>query len=347
MFVYNSFFILSYILTFLFTIYEMKVLTMVLKEYVLRRNLKLICAAYLLFIACAELLIIYNTKIGIAVHLIILFVLPLHSTLESDKDKNFSRFLTALVLVPLIRILSLSMPLAHFSRISWFLLISIPIFSAIFTCMWVQELRPKDVGLFIPALKSIPIEAGVILFAIPLGIIEYQILKPVPLPIGAGVLSLITFSLIFIICTGFVEELVFRGVIQYNAVRLTELRASYRVAVHAKIVEIGRLGAYTRLYKRAEARHDIVAMRCYSTKIARQREIIARKARRKWGGIIFVTSIFAVLHISNLSPLDCLLAFSVGFLYSVVREKTGSIYGISISHGILNILLFLVAPLYF
>jgi len=27
-----------------------------------------------------------------------------------------------------------------------------------------------------------------------------------------------------------------------------------------------------------------------------------------------------------------------------VREKTGSIYGISISHGIINIILFLIAP---
>jgi len=240
------------------------------------------------------------------------------------------------------------MPLAHFSRISWFLLISIPIFIAIFTCMWVQELRPKDVGLSLPNLRHTPIEAGVILLAIPFGIIEYQILKPIPLP-GLEVTSFITFSLIFIICTGFVEEFVFRGVIQYNAVRLTELRASYRAAVHAKRVEIGRLGAYTRLYKRAEARLDVVAMRCYSTKIARQREIIARKARRKWWGIIFVATIFGVLHVGNLSPwhLDCVLAFSVGFLYSVVREKTGSIYGISISHGIMNILLFLVAPLYF
>nr|QNO53217.1 hypothetical protein HNLOENAD_00017 [Methanosarcinales archaeon ANME-1 ERB6] len=258
------------------------------KRIVLRRNLKLICAAYLLLIAFAELLIIYDPKAGIALHAVIMFALLLHSTLESDKDKNLSPFLMALVLVPLIRILSLSLPLAHFSRHSWFLLISIPIFIAIFTCMWIQELRPKDVGLFLPNLRNIPIEACVILIAIPLGIIEYQILKPSPLP-GLEVTSYITSSLIFIICTGFVEELVFRGVIQYNAIKLMS----------------------------------------------------------KWSGIIFVSSIFAVLHISNLSPLDCLLAFSVGFLYSVVREKTGSIYGISISHGIVNVLLFLVAPVYF
>ncbi|MCK4731330.1 MAG: CPBP family intramembrane metalloprotease, partial [Methanophagales archaeon] len=68
-----------------------------------------------------------------------------------------------------------------------------------------------------------------------------------------------------------------------------------------------------------------------------------------WWGILFVSTIFGVLHVGNLSPwhLDCLLAFLVGFVFSVVREKTGSIYGISISHGVINIMLFLVMPVYF
>nr|QNO53940.1 hypothetical protein NNHBGCAA_00040 [Methanosarcinales archaeon ANME-1 ERB6] len=273
----------------------------------------------MLFVACAELLTIYDAKAGIALHVIILFVLLFHSALESDEDKNLSRFLMVLVLAPLVRILSLSMPLVHFSRISGFILISIPIFIAIFTCMWVQELRPKDVGLSLPKLKHtlneepcgkpqginvhIPtataatlwqatgnpqVEAGVILFAIPVGMIEYQILKPAPLPIGSGVPNFITLLSIFIVCTGFLEELTFRGLIPLNAIKLMS----------------------------------------------------------KWWGILFVTTIFGVLHVGNLALLDCLLAFSIGFIFSVVREKTGSIYGISVSHGIINIILFLVAPLY-
>ncbi len=82
----------------------------------------------------------------------------------------------------------------------------------IFTCISLQKLRPKDIGLFIPALRHTPIEAGVILLAIPLGIIEYHILKPAPLPgLGPGAANIITASLILIMCTGFLEELVFRG----------------------------------------------------------------------------------------------------------------------------------------
>jgi hypothetical protein len=127
-----------------------------------RRKLSVLCAAYLLLVTCAEVLTIYNPKAGIASHAVILFALLLHSGMESDKDKNLSAFLMALVLAPLIRILSLSMPFIHFSKISGFMLISIPIFVAIFTCMWVQGLRAKDVGLYLSKLKHTPIEAGVI-----------------------------------------------------------------------------------------------------------------------------------------------------------------------------------------
>lgn len=252
-----------------------------------RRKLSVICAAYLLLVTCAEVLTIYNPKAGIASHAVILFTLLLHSGMESDKDKNLSTFLMALVLAPLIRILSLSMPFIHFSKISSFLLISIPIFVGIFTCMWVQGLRAKDVGLYLSKLKHTPIEAGVILLAIPVGIIEYQILEPAILPgFGPGAVNFIATSLIFVVCTGFLEELVFRGLIQHNAIKLMS----------------------------------------------------------KWWGILFVSTIFGVLHVGNLALWDCVLAFSLGFIYSIIREKTGSIYGISISHGIVNTILFLIAP---
>jgi membrane protease YdiL (CAAX protease family) len=66
----------------------------------------------------------------------------------------------------------------------------------------------------------------------------------------------------------------------------------------------------------------------------------------KWSGILFVSMIFSVLHVGNLVLRDPVLAFSVGVVFSVVREKTGSIYGITVSHGVINIVLFLIAPYY-
>ncbi|RZN33947.1 MAG: CPBP family intramembrane metalloprotease [Methanophagales archaeon ANME-1-THS] len=246
-------------------------------------------AAYVLVITAAELLMAYAIKAGIAVHVLIIFALLLHATRAVDKDRSLSQFLITLILAPLIRILSLSMPLTQFSRISWFMIISVPIFIAAFTCMALLELRPKDIGLSLPARRYAPVEATVILLALPFGIAEYLILKPAPLPeLEQSITSLFAASLMFLVCTGFLEELIFRGVMQCSAVRW--------------------MGT------------------CI--------------------GILFVSMIFGVLHVGNLALLDCLLAFAIGLIWSVVREKTGSIYGISISHGITNIILFILGPAY-
>jgi membrane protease YdiL (CAAX protease family) len=246
----------------------------------------ILCGIYLVLIAGAEASTIYNPTFGIAFHAAILFILLTHSVLV--KNPAFSGLLVALTIAPLIRILSLSMPLTHFAYIMWFLIISIPIFIAIFACIAIQKLSLKDVGITLPRAKDIPIEIGIVLLAPPVGILEYLILKPEPLLYELSPFLLIASVLIMIIYTGFVEELAFRGLMQYYALKT--------------------MG---------------------------------------WWGILFITIIFAVMHIGNLTYWDVLLAFVVGGIYALVVKKTGSILGVSLSHGLINIVLFLIAPLYF
>jgi hypothetical protein len=64
----------------------------------------------------------------------------------------------------------------------------------------------------------------------------------------------------------------------------------------------------------------------------------------RFAGIVLISVLFGFLHIGNLSVLDVLLAGSVGFIYALVVRVTDSLYGISISHGIINIMLFLIGP---
>lgn len=247
---------------------------------------KVFGGAYLILIAGAEAATIYDPTFGIAFHVAILFALLTYSVLA--KNSAFSGLLLALAIVPLIRILSLSMPLTHFAYIMWFLLTSIPIFIAIFACMAIQKLSLKDVGIAFPRVKDIPLEVGIVLLAVPVGILEYHILTPGPLLYELTPTLLIAPVLIMIIYTGFVEELAFRGLMQYYAVKT--------------------MG---------------------------------------WWGILFITATFAIMHIGNLIFWDVLLAFTIGGVYALVVRKTGSILGVSVSHGLVNIMLFLIGPLYF
>jgi membrane protease YdiL (CAAX protease family) len=247
----------------------------------------LITTAYLILVGAAELLTVYVAAYGIALHAVILFTLSIHSALTISLDPDFSGFLAVLIIAPLIRILSLSTPLVQFSYITWFAIISIPVYIAIFTCVYIQNLKPDDIALARPKVKHIPLELGAILIAVPFGIAEYFILKPGAL-VAPRVEALIIPSLVMILCTGLLEELAFRGLMQYHATRT--------------------MG---------------------------------------FSGIIFTSVLFGVLHIGNLTIFDVVLAGSVGFIYSLVVQKTGSLYGISVSHGIINIILFLIAPSYF
>ena len=253
-----------------------------------------ITVAYIILVALAESLTACAAKYGnpafakygIVFHALILFTLLIHSAGLLTADPEFSKLLIALAIAPLIRILSLSMPVAQFSYIAWFSIISIPVYITIFTCVYLQRIQPRDIALALPQRQHLPLEFATILFAFPFGILEYYVLKPGIL-VEPRLEALLVPVLIMVVCTGFLEELAFRGLMQYHATRT--------------------MG---------------------------------------FSGIIFISVLFGFLHIGNLTLLDVLLAGSIGFIYSLVVRKTGSLYGVSISHGIINTILFLIAPAY-
>lgn len=60
--------------------------------------------------------------------------------------------------------------------------------------------------------------------------------------------------------------------------------------------------------------------------------------------ILYVSLVFASLHIGYKSAVDLVFVFSVGLLFAVVVQRTGSILGTTLSHGVANIALYLVVP---
>ena len=61
-------------------------------------------------------------------------------------------------------------------------------------------------------------------------------------------------------------------------------------------------------------------------------------------GLLYVTAIFASLHIFFLSGFDLVFVFGVGLFYGFVALKTKNLWGVILSHSLGNVILYLVAP---
>ncbi len=152
-----------------------------------------------------------------------------------------------------------------------------------FTTIKIQHLDLKEVGF---NLKNLRIQLAIMLTGIPFGVMEYFILQPAPVAAGLSTVSLVLLAIAFVVATGFAEELVFRGILQKNAVNT------------------------------------------FGPKI----------------GVLAVSAVFAVLHIGWLNILDIELVFFISLFFGFSVLKTGSLAGVSLSHGLTNVFLFVVMP---
>jgi hypothetical protein len=75
--------------------------------------------------------------------------------------------------------------------------------------------------------------------------------------------------------------------------------------------------------------------------------VIQRTATGALGkaGVLYVALVFALLHLGYKSLADLLFVFGVGLIFGYVVLKTRSILGVTLSHSLTNVTLFLLAPL--
>ncbi|MCP4536811.1 MAG: CPBP family intramembrane metalloprotease [Chloroflexi bacterium] len=247
-----------------------------------------IAIGYLALVTLAEVLTAsIELRVGLAqgglvLHGILFAILLIHTSLTWGRPGY--RILFSLAFAPLIRLLSLSMPLADFPRIYWYFIVSVPLFTATFIALGIMGFSRLELGL---TLKALPLQAVVAFTGLSLGYIEYRILQPVPLASSLSWKELWGPALILLVCTGFIEELIFRGMMQVAVTRV--------------------LGSI-------------------------------------WG-VVYVALIFAVLHVGYQSLFDVVFVFGVALFFGLVKERTGSLLGVTLAHGMTNILLFLTLPL--
>jgi len=249
----------------------------------------LIMLPYLIGLTIAELAVTFVSPV---------LVFPLHGGLAAvvatqlalvtrlgGRDPGFAAlrpFLITLVLAPLIRIISLTLPLAQIAPAYRYAFAGVPMaLGAILTAVAIGY-GPRRIGLI---WRATGWQFFAVAISIGLGFAEFAILRPQalgPFPwTTAGLVPALSVGL----ATGLPEELIFRGVMQ----------------------------------------------------------TAARPVLRGWNWI-FVSMVFAVLHIGYASPLDFVFVLGVGLLYGWLFERTRSIIGVAIGHGVANIVLFFVAP---
>jgi uncharacterized protein len=246
-----------------------------------------------LLLAAAEIALTINIELGMLLHagLIMLFaagVAYLHkeeSLHEDSKEsyRNAAGLLSAVMLLPLIRIFDFALPLVFFRQVYWSLIISIPLLVAVAFLAKNLNIRPVDSGLI---LGNIPLQLTVGITGIAFGYLEYSLIHPLPLVSAFSPEALLVPALILMAFTGFTEELVFRGLIQTLGVRV---------------------------YGPLE-------------------------------GILFSSALFTVMHVGFNSGPHLVYIMAVSVFYGFVFYKTKSISGVVLSHGLTNIVLFMVAP---
>ncbi|MBI3242585.1 MAG: CPBP family intramembrane metalloprotease [Chloroflexi bacterium] len=218
--------------------------------------------------------------IGLGLHIVLFIALIIHASFRGRGPQQ--RFVLSLSLAPLIRILSLAVPLAQFPPTFWPLVVGLPLMVAVFLTARTIGFGGRKMGL---TVRGLPVQLVVGLSGIGLGYVEYLILRPPRLIESLTWEQLWLPALILMVFGGFVEELIFRGLIQRTAVE-----------------SLGRFG------------------------------------------IPYVAVLFAAWHLGYALPLELVFAFGVGLLFSLIVARTGSLLGVSIAHGLINVVLFLIFP---
>ena len=166
-------------------------------------------------ITLAELLTAFMyIQAGLALHFGLLILLIIHAALAANQPR-YPLYQT-LALAPLIRILSLTLPLGAFPLIWWYAFTSLPLLTAAGVAAYLAGFKAADLGFTTGRIGS---QLLITFSGLLLGLLEYLILRPQPLVPALTPGSIWLPALILLVGTGFTEEFIFRGLMQQAAAR--------------------------------------------------------------------------------------------------------------------------------
>jgi len=208
-------------------------------------KIRITVSAYLLALALAEFFTSHlaSASVGLVLHGVVLISLLVQGGFS--KQQASQRYFFSMSLVPLIRLLSLSLPLSDYQFVYWYMIIGAPLFLGAFAASKVigYQIRPVLLNFNKPWIQMATVFSG-----IWLGLVEYLILKPNPLAASLTFQEIWLPALILTIFTGLLEELIFRGILQKTAREYLGSTGIVYVALLFAVMHIGYLSVIDFLF---------------------------------------------------------------------------------------------------
>jgi hypothetical protein len=175
-----------------------------------QRNLMVIILPSLM-ITCAEMFLYTgNTEAAAFIHAVILVLLAFSSVFVHVKQYSI---LQVFMLLPLLRLLNISMPLFFDMTLYYFVFIYFPLIIPIIFIIKGQGLTLSDLGIREGTFKIQYIPVAVAIASI-IAIMEFQSIHAEYLIPDLGIENLLKLSFIMIVFVGLTEELIFRVMLQ-------------------------------------------------------------------------------------------------------------------------------------
>ncbi|NDJ85677.1 MAG: TIR domain-containing protein, partial [Chloroflexi bacterium] len=177
-----------------------------------------IATLYLVAIIFAEsITMLVDPFFGLILQSILLITMYVHAA--PIWQTPLRRFILGLAMVPLIRLISLSVPVSALPQIYWYPLTGVLLLFAFLLAMRGMQLRPAAI-LFRFPIRILPVQLLIGVLGLGLGYIEYAILQPELIVDLREWREVIVIGAIVALSTGIVEELIFRGLLLSTAVGL-------------------------------------------------------------------------------------------------------------------------------
>ena len=165
----------------------------------------------ILIIALTELMIYAgNVQGAVWAHVMLLTTLVICGALVGDHE--LQRTYQILMLLPVLRLVNLSMPLFFDMTLYSFIFTYAPLSIPVAIIAFSQKFTKEEVGL---TSKNTPVYALLgLLVSIPLGMGEYFIIRPDYLIPDLSFLNLLQLIIVMVFFVGLVEEIIFRSLLQ-------------------------------------------------------------------------------------------------------------------------------------